>query len=151
MTAPPVPPENARLEPLIGTWRTQGEVLGDDGVSPVASVDGTDAYEWLGPFFVVHRIEVAMAGEQVLGLEMIGPYDPDLDAFPTTAYDHQGAVSVSTATADGDGTWTFGADDAKATLRGDPDGRTLHAEWVRSDDGGASWRPWMNLRLSRVS
>ena len=46
------------LEPLIGTWRTEGEVLGDDGVT---AVEGIDAYEWLGPF-VVHRVDVVVAG-----------------------------------------------------------------------------------------
>ncbi len=36
-------PENVRLDPLIGTWRTQGEMLGDDGSTTIATIEGTDA------------------------------------------------------------------------------------------------------------
>ena len=141
-------PETRRLEVLIGSWRTHGEILDEDG-EPVATLDGHDHYEWLGPFFVVHRIDVEMAGEHVQGLEMIGPYLPDQDAFATRAYDHEGGEQTSTATVDEAGVWTFGADGARATLTLDEGGRNARAEWVRTDDGGATWRPWIRLSLTR--
>ena len=141
-------PETKRLEALIGSWRTRGEVLGEDG-EPVATVDGHDHYEWLGPYFVVHRIDVEMGGEHVQGLEMIGPYLPDHDAFATRAYDHEGGEQTSTATVDDAGVWTFGADGAKATLTLAEDGRSAEADWVRTEDGGATWRPWIRISLTR--
>ncbi len=142
-------PESRRLEALIGSWRTRGDVLGDDGKTPVATVDGHDHYEWLGPVFVVHRIDVEIGGDRVQGLEMIGPYLPDQDAFATRAYDHEGGEQTSTASVDEAGVWTFRADGAKATLTFTEDGSGATADWVRSDDGGASWRPWMTLSLIR--
>ena len=86
----PSEPEICELDVLIGTWRTEGEVFGDDGEIPVARVDGYDHYEWLGRAFVIHRIDVEMGGEPVQGLEMIGPYLGGR-SFATRAYDHEEA------------------------------------------------------------
>ena len=80
---------------------------------------------------------------------MIGPYLPEQRAFATRAYDNHGSEQTSTATANPDGTWTFAADGGRATLTIADDGRSATAEWVRSDDGGATWRPWMRLTLTR--
>ena len=124
-------------------------MLGEDGKSPVATIDGHDHYEWLGPFFVVHRIDVEIDGDHVEGLEMIGPYLPDGRAFATRAYDHEGGEQTATASVDDAGVWTFGADAAEATLTISEDGAAAAVEWVRSDDGGATWRPWMTLTLTR--
>ncbi len=143
------PDENGRLDALVGTWRTQGEIYGEDGSTPVGKVDGTDAYEWLGRHFVIHRIDVDMAGEAVQGLEIIGPYDPDAGNFPTRAYDNHGGVETSVASIDADGAWRFGAEGATATLRIAADGQNAEGDWVRSDDGGTSWRAWLRLRLTR--
>ena len=143
-----VPAESKRLEALIGTWRTRGEVLDADGETPVETVDGHDHYEWLGPTFVVHRIDVQMGAAHVQGLEIIGPYLPDQEAYFTRAYDNEGGEQTATATVDEDGVWTFRADGAKATLEIAEDGRSASARWVRSDDG-ETWRPWMRIRLNR--
>jgi hypothetical protein len=143
------PAENERLNVLVGTWKTHGQVLDDDGEAEVARVEGTDAYAWLGAHFMIHTIDVTIGGESVQGLEIIGPYDAASGSYPTRAYDDQGSVQTSAATVDSDGVWTFGADDAKAALRVADDGMSARADWVRSDDGGASWRPWMRIELTR--
>lgn len=142
-------PENARLDALIGTWHTQGEILGDDGSTTIASIDGTDSYEWLGRFFVIHRADVRMGDEHIQSLEMIGAYDPDTRTYPTRSFDNQGGIQTSAAAVD-DGVWTFGADGAEATLHIADDGQSMRAGWRRSDDGGTSWRPWMHLRFTRT-
>jgi VCBS repeat-containing protein len=142
-------PQSARLDVLIGTWRTEGELLGDDGSTTIGAIEGTDAYEWLGRFFVIHRVDVQMGHDHVEALEIIGPYDGDTGAYSTRAYDNQGGIQTSTATVDDDGVWTFDANGAKATLRVAEDGQSMSAEWVRTEDDGATWRPWMRLRLTR--
>jgi hypothetical protein len=144
-------PENSRLDVLIGTWRTQGEILGDDGSTTISTIEGTDTYEWLGRFFVIHRVDVQMGDDHVEGLEVIGGYEPQTGAYPTRAYDNQGGIQTSTATVDDDGVWTFGAAGAKATLRVAEDGQSMSAEWVLTEDDGATWRPWMHPRLTRRS
>ena len=50
---------------------------------------------------------------------------------------------------DGEGAGTFRADGGEAKLTISEDGSLALAEWIRSDDGGATWRPWMRLTLSR--
>jgi hypothetical protein len=141
--------DDPTLAPLIGDWHTEGEMYGDDGTTVVARIDGTDAYEWLGPF-VVHRVDVVIGGERTRALEIFEPYDPALGAFPTRAYDDRGGVETSAATVDGDGQWTFRAATAHAVLRVAADGRSMRAHWVVRDADGRE-RPWMELRFSRRS
>jgi len=136
------------LEPLIGTWQTRGELLGDDGVTVAAEIEGTDAYEWLGPH-VVHRVAVRMGDRHTRALEIFEPYDAARGAFPTRAYDDEGGIESSTATVDGDGQYTFRAGAAHAVLRVADDGASMRADWtVRGDDGAT--RPWMVLRFTRL-
>jgi hypothetical protein len=147
--APGAHPEIRRYEPVIGTWRTEGELLGEDG-APVAAIEGRDLYDWLGEAFVVHRIDVDMGGERVRGVEMIGPYLGDGRGFATRAYGHDGSEQTSTSMVLSERVFTFGADGARARLEIAEDGRTGTAEWEHSDDGGATWRPWIHLRFTRL-
>ncbi len=132
---------------LIGHWRTEGEVLGDDGRTVVATVEGSDVYEELGPT-VVHRVDVVIGGRRTRALEVVEPYDADLGVFPTRAYDDQGGVADATATVR-DGVWTFSAGPASATLRVAEDGASMSARWTRPDPDGVP-QPWMELRFTRV-
>ena len=132
---------------LIGSWRTEGEVFGEDGRTVVATVVGSDVYERLGPT-VVHRVDVVIGGERTRALEVVEPYDARRGAFPTRAYDDRGGVESSTAVVR-DGVWTFRAGTARAELTVAADGASMRARWtVRGADGGE--RPWMDLRLVRV-
>jgi hypothetical protein len=135
------------LQPLIGTWQTRGEMLAEDGVTVVARIEGTDIYEWLGPF-VVHRVDVVIGDQRTRALEIFEPYDEARGVFPTRAYDEQGGIETSTATVDELGVWTFRAGAAHATLRVAADGAALQANWVTPGDDGHP-RPWMALRLTR--
>jgi hypothetical protein len=132
---------------LIGHWRTAGEVLGDDGRTVVATVEGSDVYEELGPT-VVHRVDVVIGGRRTRALEVVEPYDADRGVFPTRAYDDQGGVADATATVR-DGVWTFSAGPASATLRVAEDGASMSARWTRPGPDGAA-QPWMELRFTRV-
>ncbi|MEJ5943768.1 hypothetical protein WDZ17_00480 [Pseudokineococcus basanitobsidens] len=140
LSAPPT------LAPLVGTWAASGEVLDEDGEA-VAAVRGTDVYRWLGPT-VVHEVDVEVDGRRSRALEVVEPYDARRGAFPTRAYDDEGGVDVSTATVDGDGTWTFRAPGARATLRVAEDGASMSAVWVRERDGADI--PWMRLSWRRT-
>lgn len=69
------------------------------GEEVVQRVRGTDADEWLGASFVVHRVEVTMSDADVYQPEMIGPYDAQQAAVRTCAYDGvNGEIDRSTAT-----------------------------------------------------
>lgn len=139
--------DDPTLAALIGSWRTEGEILGDDGVTVVAKVEGSDAYEWLGPL-VVHRVDVLIGDRPTRALEIFEPYDRARAAFPTRAYDDQGGIETSTATVDEHGVWTFRAATAHATLRVGADGASMWADWVVEGEDGEE-RPWMTLRFTR--
>jgi hypothetical protein len=148
-------PQTGRLGAIIGSWRTEGEVLGEDGDTVVQTFSGSDAYEWLGRFFVIHRVDVTWGEHHVQNLEMIGPYDGERGGFLTAVYDGARAeVERSIATVDDAGVWTFrageGGSRAEATLRVEEDGVHMHAAWSRTEDNGATWRPWLRLTLTRV-
>ena len=134
------------MAPLIGAWRTEGEVFGEDGRTVVAAVAGSDVYEELGPT-VVHHVDVEIGGERTRALEIFEPFDAERGVFPTRAYDDRGGVETSTA-AVRDGVWTFYAGSASATLQVAEDGASMRARWeVHEPDGRR--RPWMDLRLTR--
>jgi VCBS repeat-containing protein len=141
---------NERLDALVGIWHTQGEVLGEDGSTAVATIEGTDAYEWLGGFFVIHRVDVEIGDLHIEALEVIGPYDAAAGSFPTQAYTNQGEVETGTASVDANGVWTFAAGNAKANLHVADDRQSMRGEWVNTEDNGQTWRPWMRLRLTRM-
>lgn len=120
----------------------------------VDRISGTDAYEWLGASFVVHRVEVAMGDGEVRQLEMIGPYDVERDAFLTCAYDGvSGEIDRSIATVAEDGTWTFrggtGPSRAESKVRVADDGRTIGGTWARTTDDGQTWIPWLRMHWTR--
>lgn len=143
-----------RLAPLIGTWRTAGEVLDEGGRHMVGTIEGTDAYEWLGTALILHRVAVTMSGAQVDQLEVIGPYDHERDELRTCAYDGaSGAVEHATADVEPDGTMLFRAGSdvarAQARIRVADDGRTMAGGWSRTVDDGATWVPWLRMRWER--
>jgi hypothetical protein len=142
-------PAIRQYEPLIGTWRTEGEVLDEDGET-VAEIEGRDLYDWLGQTFVVHRADVSMGGERGQVVEIFGPYLEADRAFATRAYGSDGSEETSTSTIPSDRVFTFGTTGARATMEVAEDGRTATAEWIRTDDSGATWRPWMRLRFTRI-
>ena len=155
-----------RLEALIGHWRTEGKVLGEGGAQ-VATIRGTDTYEWLdGRHFVIHRVDVEVGAVRVVAIEMIGQPEPGSGVFQARAYDNQGAITDMTATVDADGVWTFrggpdvadaaapadgsSATEVRATLTVAPDGSRMHAHWERSI-ANLGWQSWMKVDFTRMA
>ena len=111
-SAPTPSPQTQRLGALVGRWRSEGHIVGDQPVL----ISGTDTYEWLaGGFFLVHHVDVVIGEQRVQALELIGPYDPATDAFTARAYDNLGSITVMRARVDEQGVWRFtgGADVAR--------------------------------------
>ena len=154
-------PQTQRLGSLVGRWRSQGHIVGDQPVP----ITGTDSYEWLpGGVFLVHHVDVVIGDQKVQAIELIGEYDPATDSFTARAYDNLGNITIMRARVDERGVWTFTGggdvapvaqpgDDAggavRSTLTVDADGSAMAARWERSDDG-VSWRPWMDMRFTRM-
>ncbi|CAM3143200.1 DUF1579 domain-containing protein [Prescottella defluvii] len=134
------------FETIIGRWQTSGTVLDEDGKA-VATIDGTDEYEWMpGGKWVVHRVDVMMGDDHVHALELIGGYDAEADTYAMRAFDGSGAYGTMTAHLDADGSWTFLGDGMRSTLRPSADGSSMTARWERQDDTGG-WIHWMDMRF----
>jgi hypothetical protein len=161
-SAPAPGPEIQRLGALVGRWRSEGHIVGEDPVP----ITGTDIYQWLpGGFFLVHHVDVVVGDQQVQAIELIGEYDPSTDAFTGRAYDNLGNVTVMRARVDEQGVWRFtgggdvapaarpastdAGDAVRSTLTVNADRSGMTARWERSDDG-ASWQPWMDMTFTRM-
>jgi hypothetical protein len=133
---------------ILGAWKTSGTIYGDDATTPVGEIDGADIYEPFGDEFVIHTVDVTMAGMRVEVLEMIGPWDESKNAFITRAYGKDGSLEESTATVDIDGTVRFGSTGASAVLT--PNVDTMSARWVRETESG-EWVHWLDMNFQRLS
>jgi hypothetical protein len=99
-TRPTPSPQTQRLGALVGRWRSEGHIVGDQPVP----ITGTDTYQWLpGGFFLVHHVDVVIGDQQVQAIELLGEHDPASDAFTARAYDNLGNVTVMQARVDEQG------------------------------------------------
>lgn len=136
-------------EAVIGRWRTSGTVLDAHG-DPVATIDGTDEYEWmLGGRWIVHRVDVVMGEDRVQALEVIGEHDAVADTYVMRVFDGAGGYGTMTAHPNGDGSWIFLGGGMRSVLRPSADRSFMTARWERQDDSGA-WLRWMDMRFDAM-
>ncbi len=133
------------LEPIVGAWASRGRTVARRG-EPSVTIEGTDVYEWLdGGLFLLHYVDVRVAGEQVSALEVIG--EPDGDGLLMRSFDNGGRAGTMRATVDDRGVWTFAGETERARLTVAPDGRTNDGE-VGTPGGG--WEHWMDMEFTRT-
>lgn len=134
------------FETIIGRWMTSGTVLDEDGKA-VATIDGTDEYEWMpGGKWIVHRVDVMMGDDHVHALELIGEHDAETGTYAMRAFDGSGAYGTMTAHLNADGSWTFLGDGMRSTLWPSTDRSSMTALWERQGRSGV-WIRWMDMRF----
>ena len=132
-----------RLDPLVGSWKSEGETVDD----PVVHIEGSDVYEWLpGRHFLVHHVDVTVGGRRYQALEMFGA---EADTVVARAYDSDGVTGTMSVEVDADGVVTLTGPSSRARLVVAGDGGSMAARWDRLDDG--AWRHWMDMRFTRVT
>jgi ketosteroid isomerase-like protein len=132
MTGPNPDPAVARLEPLVGRWRIDGDVPTD----LTADAAGDLAFEWLGDkAFVVQRWRTA-APEFPDGLAIIGPGEDD--EFVQHYFDSRGVGRVYGMSLR-DGEWRLWRDAPEFSQRFtgsfSADGTTITGAWEMAKDG----------------
>ncbi len=136
-----------KLEFLIGSWHTQGEVL-QDGSNASLQISGMDTYEWVsGGCFILHRVDVFMGKERTEAVEIIG-YDESRKSFFMKSFDNQCAETLMYAFVEKAGVLKFGDNKMKSVLSVSKDGNTMHAKWEQSKNG-KDWEPWMKLEFKK--
>lgn len=134
-----------RLEPLVGTWRTEITMLDDEGRAG-ARYQATDCYEWMpGRFFMLHHIDAKMPDGAVKALEVAGLKD-DASGFFVRSYDNHGGQEVYDATMEG-ARWSLVSDSARFDGEFDSSGGTHAGRWHRRE--AEQWLPWMDVVLTR--
>ena len=93
MSAPPPDPELKRLEPLLGTWRTE-ERTRPSVLGPGVPVTSTETFRWLdGGYFLVSTYETAFGDEPVQkGVNYWG-YDAAAQRFRIVFFSNNGPFS----------------------------------------------------------
>ena len=156
---PPPHPELARLEPLLGSWRTEGEtepsVLG-----PGVPMTSNESFYWLeGGYFLVSTYETKFGDEPVQkGVNYWG-YDSETGRYRIVFFSNNGPFSEEGNQYFGrieDGGLVFegparfcyelGED---GRVRANPDG-TITVQWWLGDENG-DWKPWMKNTFAKVN
>jgi hypothetical protein len=156
---PPPDPELQRLEPLLGTWKseshTEKSVLG-----PGVPATSTETFYWLdGGYFLVSTYETVFGDEPAQrGVNYWG-YDSDAKRFRIIFFSnngpfseegnrYQGEVADDKLTFEGPARFQYDLD-RQGGIKVNPDG-TISVHWWLRDTHG-EWMPWMNNTFARVS
>lgn len=135
------------LEPLIGTWTTEGEMTNEAGEATL-KIKGIDTYQWVsGGAFILHKVNVWMGEEKTESVEIIGQADDTLKTFIMRSFDHQGNFTTMEMSSDSPTSFKLTGDKMRALLTVS-DHKNMIAFWERTEDN-VIWLPWMALRFSR--
>jgi hypothetical protein len=158
MTTPPPDPELKRLEPLLGTWRSE-EHTQDSVLGPGVPVVSDESFEWLdGGYFMVSTYDTKFGDEPAQkGVNYWG-YDSDAGRFRIIFFSnngpytedgnrYEGVVEDGTLTFEGPARFQYRLDDS-GQIRVNKDGTISVAWWLRDENG--EWQPWMDNRFSKV-
>jgi hypothetical protein len=158
-SVPPPDPELRRLEPLLGTWRSE-EHSEDSILGPGVPVTSTESFSWLdGGYFLVSTYETSFGDEAAQkGVNYWG-YDSEGGKFRIIFFSnngpfteegnrYQGEVADGKLTFEGPARFQYALDeDGRIGLNADG---TLSVEWWLRDENG-DWKPWMNNTFTKVT
>ncbi len=138
-----------RLEFLIGTWNTVGEVRASP-TSPAVAINGTDSYELvLGGSFIEHRVDVMMGDVRTEAIELIGEYDNARGTYQMRSFGNDGGYAVMEGRIETNGSLVISGDKMRASLTRVVEGQKMEANWEMQNEDG-KWVPWMDLVLTKA-
>jgi len=156
---PPPDPELQRLEPLLGTWKTEDHTR-ESVLGPGVPVTSTETFYWLdGGYFLVSTYETVFGDEPPQkGVNYWG-YHSEAKAFRVIFFSNNGPVSEEGNRYQGevaDGKLSFEGParflyelDQRGKIKVNPDGTISVSWWLRDEHG--EWKPWMTNTFARVS
>jgi Protein of unknown function (DUF1579) len=155
--ASPPDPELERLEPLLGTWKTEDHTV--DGVfGSGVPVRSTETFRWLeGRCFLVHEYETTFGDQPAQKGVNYWFYDSDAGLFRVIFFSsngpyseagnrYSGRVADGALTLEGPARFRHELDD-DGRIRIDPDGTFTVTWWLRDENG--DWQPWMTNTFQR--
>jgi Protein of unknown function (DUF1579) len=138
----------ARLEVLIGRWKTEGQTIDASGSQP-DQIDAIDTYERLPGGALLHLVEGQVGDLKVEGAEIIG-HDRDRNIYATQSFGTDGLTAYeATLTDESEGlTWRMQSKTTRFTGRFSDDGNVITGHWELQDERG-DWQPWMDIILAK--
>jgi Protein of unknown function (DUF1579) len=156
--APPPDAELSRLEPLVGSWSSEGRTK-DTVLGPGTSVSSKESFYWLeGGYFLVSTYETVFGNEPAQkGINYWG-YDSEARKFRIIFFSnngpfteegnrYEGRVSDNKLTFEGPARFQYGLDE-QGKIRVGSDGTVSVDWWLRAENG--TWQPWMSNTFSKV-
>jgi hypothetical protein len=155
---PPPDTELKRLEPLLGTWRTE-EHTQESVLGPGVPVTGTETFYWLeGGYFLVQTYETTFGDEPAQKGINYWYYDSDAGMFRIIFFSnngpfseqgnrYHGGVAGDKLGCEGPARFEYELDD-EGRIKLNPDGTLSVSWWLRDEDG--EWKPWMNNTFTKV-
>jgi hypothetical protein len=135
--------ERERLQVFVGTWRTEGDIVGSTD-----RLEAVDTYEWFpGEYFLVHRVEGRVGAEEVRALELIG-VNATAGTYFTRAFDNHGLASQFAMRVRDEHTWSIIGTTERFTGCFNAAGDQLTGTWEQRDERG-EWKTWMTVRLAK--
>lgn len=126
------------LNPLVGSWITKGQTASGENMI------GTDIYDWIdGEFFMLHNVNVVVAGNKVTATEIIH-YDDLDDVFRIQSFSNDGLITISTLKIIDDILLIF-AD--RERFQGCIKQNCIKGLWEKLIND--EWQPWMNMELTK--
>jgi Protein of unknown function (DUF1579) len=157
--APPPDPELERLQPLLGTWRSEDHTL-DSVFGPGVPVTNLESFSWLeGGYFLVQTYETVFGDQPAQKGINYWMYDSERKKFRIIFFSNNGPyseegnqyageVADGKLTMQGPARFQYDLDD-EGKIQTNPDGTISVSWWLRDDND--SWKPWMNNTFTRVS
>lgn len=136
------------LDPFVGIWDTEGEVMAGPAGEPV-KFTATDTYEWLpGGFFLFHRFEAKLPEGSFVAIDIIG-YNQEKGSYTMYSFDSQGNADVMEGGVEMD-SWTFIGKNRLFTGGFGDRGNVFTGLWEKRLPDSQDWQPWMEVRLNKV-
>ena len=129
---PPPDPELRRLDPLLGTWKSE-EQTQDSLLGPGVRVSNTETFHYWGYDSEAGRFRIIFFSNN-------GPFTEDGNRY-------EGEVGDGTLTFEGPARFQYELD-GEGRVKVNPDGTISVAWWLRGENGG--WEPWMQNTFAKV-
>jgi hypothetical protein len=134
------------LHLLTGTWRTEGQLVGETG-GPEATLAAVDRYEWVpGVNLLAHYVAGHLGRTSVASFE-VWSYERRTRMYRSTSFDENGAPSSFEAELRGR-EWTVRGKTQRFRGAFSRDGRTLAGTWDQKS--GRTWTPWLTITLRKA-
>ena len=134
------------LQLLVGTWRTEGELVGVP-TGPTTTLAAVDRYEWVpGVNLLAHYVAGHLGRTSVASFE-VWAYDRRKRVYSSTSFDENGVPSTFEGRLHGRA-WAIRGKTQRFLGSFSKDGLTLSGTWDQKS--GRTWKPWLTITLRKA-